>query len=101
MLYFLISVGEVHIVNKNELLISHNFGLQPDPQDITSFTPNGGYEYGYHMPGGYVTIMAYTATGFTTRVAYFSSPDLFYGDDNIPTGTANRYLDTQHIIPRL
>ena len=40
--------------------------------------------------------MAYTATGFTKRIAYFSSPDLSYttsdGDD-IVTGTANRYLD--------
>ena len=59
-------------------------------QDITGFTPNGGYEYGYHIPGGYVSIMAYTATGFKTRIAYFSSPELFYGEDKIPTGTATR-----------
>ena len=53
------------------------------------------------MPGGYVTIMAYTATGFTKRIAYFSSPDLTYTStdgDEIATGTATRYLPKQNSI---
>ena len=65
-------------------------------QDITNFTPNGGYEYGYHITGGYVTIMAYTATGFTKRIAYFSSPVLQHNGKT--TGRSDRYATSQLMI---
>ena len=38
--------------------IGHMFGAAHNKEISGSFAPNGGYEYGHLIPGGYVSIMA-------------------------------------------
>merc|ERR1711988_1770998 len=51
------------------------------------------YSYGYHIPKGIAatgarTIMAYSATGYETRVNYWSNPSVIFPITQTPTGVA-------------
>jgi hypothetical protein len=80
-----------------------------------AFGPIGGYEFGNLIEGGYVSIMSYekvyknifadhadkfvfrvryTTTGFTTRINYFSSPDLTYS--GVATGDKKNDVRRAH-----
>ncbi len=74
--------------------VGHMFGAAHN-EDITSFRPNGNYAFGYHMPGGYVTVMAYTNDAFNKRILYFSSPLLTV--HGVKTGTTERDVRRAHV----
>jgi len=62
--------------------VGHNFGCQHDKDH----GDNKWYEYGYGWyigpPGfGFRTCMAYSASGYSTRLNRFSNPALFYQDE--------------------
>ena len=38
--------------------IGHMFGAAHNKEISTNFVPNGGFEYGALIPGGYVSVMA-------------------------------------------
>jgi len=62
--------------------VGHNYGCQHD----RDHGDNSHYEYGYGWyigpPGfGYRTCMAYSASGYKTRLNRFSNPTLFYQDE--------------------
>ena len=65
--------------------LGHNQGLHHDPANATS-TPSYPYAYGYQDPSGYFrTVLSY---GGATRIAYLSSPNVFY--NTRPTGTSSQ-----------
>lgn len=66
--------------------VGHNEGLHHDPANTGSSSPSYPYAYGYQDPSGYFrTVMSY---GGATRIAYLSSPTVFY--NTRPTGTSNQ-----------
>ena len=71
--------------------LGHNFGAHHDPYVAT----NGTYPYGHgytYTPAKWRTVMAYndacSGVGGCTRIAYFSNPDITYGNPPAATGTA-------------
>ena len=69
--------------------LGHNIGLTHDP----ATSANSNYPYGHgHLIAqgtastGYRTILAYSATGHSTRVNYYSNPDVSYPATGTPTG---------------
>ena len=38
--------------------IGHMFGAAHNKEISASFAPNGGFEYGFLIPGGYISVMA-------------------------------------------
>ena len=76
--------------------VGHMFGCRHNREIAgTSNRPIGCYEYGKLISGGYVSIMAYTTTDYTTRINYFSSPDLYAPNDQ-PTGTTTEDCRRAH-----
>jgi len=78
---------------------AHNIGLHvgalPNREEVTSVinTWPYSYSYGYHIPKGIAatgarTIMAYSATGYETRVNYWSNPSVIFPITQTPTGVA-------------
>ena len=71
--------------------VGHNIGLTHDP-DTSS---NSVYPYGHgHLIAqgsattGYRTILAYSASGHSSRVNYYSNPNVMYPITGTPTGVA-------------
>jgi len=63
--------------------IGHNIGLHHNKEKAKNqHYPSG---YGYLIPNGYRTILAYKATGHATRINYYSNPNVMFQD--LPTGT--------------
>ena len=69
--------------------VGHNIGLTHNPEAST----NTAYPYGHgHLiqrgiaSTGYRTILAYSATGHSTRVNYYSNPSVIYPKTGTPTG---------------
>ena len=70
--------------------LGHNFGAHHDPYVAT----NNVYPYGHgyvYTPARWRTVMAYdnacSGVGGCTRIAYFSNPDVTYGNPAVATGT--------------
>ena len=71
--------------------LGHNMALHHNPEVAT----NSYYAYGtgHHIQQGsasrgYRTILAYSASGHSQRVNYYSNPDKIYGPTGTPTGIA-------------
>ena len=81
--------------------LGHNIGLTHDPDTST----NSRYAYGHgHLitqgtaTTGYRTILAYSATGHSTRVNYYSNPDVNYPPTGTPTGVAGTANNARLLI---
>jgi len=69
--------------------IGHNYGCAHNPEQ----SHNSYYPYGHgHLiergsaSTGYRTVLAYTASGHSTRVNYYSNPEILYSVTDTPTG---------------